>query len=319
MSVNELISGREALRLTTCLLAAATMTLAMPAAAQDAQPSAGRQILDSILTRVLGPAEQPVDVAEPTANAQLQAVLAHPRREADRARDRYRHPAETLSFFRVEPGMTVVDYMPAGGWYSRVLIPYLGQSGTYVGLNPEIDPGTTGYMSMYANAASRIPADARGWVGNEGARVIGLNTDDETLSSYANSVDRVLIFREMHNIRRSGWLHDSLVAARTLLKPDGLLGVVQHRAKPDAPSAYVLGDNGYQREADVIALMSAYGFDLVDRSEINANPADPANWEGGVWSLPPSFSGAEEGSAERARRAQIGESDRMTLLFRKRP
>ena len=85
-----------------------------------------------------------------------------------------------------------------------------------------------------------------------------------------------------------------------------------------SPPAYMLGDNGYQREADVIALLGAYGFELVARSEINANPADPPNWEQGVWSLPPSFRGAPEGSEERARRAQIGESDRMTLLFRKR-
>ena len=313
-------------KITSLTAAACALAIAAPLAAQETQqqtqeqPSVGRQILDRIVNRVLGPAEQPVDQAVDTsAAAQLQAALGAPRRDEDRVRDQYRHPAETLSFFRVQPGMTVVDFMPAGGWYSRVLIPYLGQSGTYVGLNPKIDPDTTGYMTMYANAASRIPADARNWVGNEGARVIGLNTDDETLASYANSADRVLIFREMHNIRRAGWLHDTMVAARTLLKPDGLLGIVQHRAPANAPSAYVLGDNGYQREADVIALMSAYGFDLVDRSEINANPADPANWEGGVWSLPPSYRGADEGSAERARRAQIGESDRMTLLFRKRP
>jgi predicted methyltransferase len=119
-------------------------------------------------------------------------------------------------------------------------------------------------------------------------------------------------------MRRLGWLHESLVAARTLLKPDGLLGVEQHRAYPGAPAAFTLGDKGYQREEDVIALFSAYGFELVERSEINANPRDPANWEGGVWSLSPNFAGAPEGSEERARRAAIGESDRMTLLFRKR-
>jgi predicted methyltransferase len=171
---------------------------------------------------------------------------------------------------------------------------------------------------MYRNAASRIPADARGWVGRVGAPVVGLNTDDD-LRAYAGTVDRFLIFREVHNMRQYGWLHDSLVAARALLKDDGMVGVVQHRADPAAPASYVLGSNGYQREQDVIALFNAYGFELVARSEINANPADPADWEAGVWSLPPSYSGATEGSAEYARRAAIGESDRMTLLFRKRP
>ncbi|MFB0612777.1 class I SAM-dependent methyltransferase [Aurantiacibacter poecillastricola] len=248
----------------------------------------------------------------------LESVLNHPRREEDRARDQYRNPVETLEFFGVEPGMTVVDYMPATGWYSRVLIPYLGSEGKYIGLNPELHPELTGYWDMYRDAATKIPSDARGWVGDEGAEVIGLNTDDEALQSHAGTADRVLIFREVHNMRRFGWMHDTLVAARTLLKDDGLLGVVQHRADADAPADYVLGDNGYLREQDVIGLFEAYGFELVARSDINANPSDPADWEGGVWSLPPSYRGAAEGSEERTRRAQIGESDRMTLLFRKR-
>lgn len=255
--------------------------------------------------------------AQNHADPVLAQVLASDTRAEDRVRDQYRHPAETLAFFGVEPGMTVVDYMPAGGWYSRVLIPYLGEDGTYIGLNPELHPSLTGYWDMYRGAAARIPADAAEW-GVSGAEVVGLNTDDD-LAVRAGTADRVLIFREIHNMRRFGWFHDSVVAARTLLKPDGMLGVVQHRAHADAPASYVLGDNGYQREQDVIALFEAYGFELVARSNVNANPADPANWEGGVWSLSPSFAGAPEGGEERTRRAAIGESDRMTLLFRKRP
>jgi predicted methyltransferase len=248
----------------------------------------------------------------------LAAVLAHDRRAEDRARDRHRNPAETLAFFQIAPGMNVVDYMPAGGWYSRILIPYLGPQGSYIALNPELHPSLTGYWDMYRGTAERFPAEAREWVGEGGARVIGANTDDVP-EELAGTADRFLIFREVHNMRRFGWLHDSLVAARTLLKDDGLLGVVQHRAKADAPASFTLGDKGYQREEDVIALFSAYGFELVGRSEINANPRDPANWDDGVWSLPPSYRGAPEGSTTRAERDEIGESDRMTLLFRKRP
>ena len=312
------------MRFAQLIAAGCAVSLALPAVpalaqeAQQQQPSVGRQILDTIVNRVLRTETQPANAATKAASAQMQAVLAHPRRDGDRARDAWRHPAETLDFFQVRPGMTVVDFMPAGGWYSRVLIPYLGQGGTYIGLNPEVPAHLTGGWDNYRDAASKLPASARTWVGNEGARVIGLNTDND-LAPYAGSVDRVLIIREMHNIRRMGFLHDTLVATRTLLKPDGMVGIVQHRAKADAPSDYVLGDKGYQREADIIALMSAYGFELAARSEVNANPADPANWEGGVWSLPPAYGGAPEGSEERARRAQIGESDRMTLLFRKRP
>ena len=251
------------------------------------------------------------------STAALEQVLEHERRADDRARDTWRHPAETLAFFQIEPGMTVVDYMPAGGWYTRVIVPYLGPQGSYIALNPELHPELTGYWDMYRGTAAKFPAEAREWVGEGHAKVIGANTDDD-LAALAGTADRALIFREIHNMRRFGWLHDSLVTMRRLLKDDGLLGVVQHRAKADAPVDYILGDNGYQREEDVIKLFEAYGFELVDKSEINANPADPANWEGGVWTLPPGYRGAPEGSARRAELDKVGESDRMTLLFRKR-
>ena len=251
------------------------------------------------------------------STAALEQTLAHERRADDRARDKWRHPAETLAFFQIEPGMTVVDYMPAGGWYTRVIVPYLGAQGSYIALNPELHPELTGYWDMYRGTAAKFPAEAREWVGEGHAKVIGANTDDD-LAALAGTADRALIFREIHNMRRFGWLHNSLVTMRKLLKDDGLLGVVQHRAKADAPVDYVLGDNGYQREEDVIKLFEAYGFELVDKSEINANPADPANWEGGVWTLPPGYRGAPEGSARRAELDKVGESDRMTLLFRKR-
>jgi predicted methyltransferase len=278
----------------------------------------GRDTMRSILVAALMALAVPAVPALAQANPALEQALAHDRRDADRARDTWRHPAETLSFFQVEPGMTVVDYMPAGGWYTRVLVPYLGAQGTYIALNPELHPRLTGYWDMYRGTAEKFPVEAQGWVGDGHAKVIGANTNDEALAALAGTADRVLIFREIHNMRRFGWLHDSLVTMRKLLKDDGLLGVVQHRAKADAPVDYILGDNGYQREEDVIKLFEAYGFELVDRSEINANPNDPATWDGGVWTLPPGYRGAPEGSARRAELDKVGESDRMTLLFRKR-
>ena len=270
-----------------------------------------------IAAALLG-AASPSLAQAPSPDTALASVLQNERRADDRARDQYRHPAETLGFFRIEPGMTVVDYMPAGGWYSRVIIPYLGGEGTYMALNPELDDSLTGYWDMYRGTAEKFPSEAREWTGGEGARVVGANTNDD-LEQYYGTADRFLIFREIHNMRRSGWLHNTLVTARRLLKDDGLLGVVQHRAKADAPADYTLGDNGYQREEDVIGLMGAYGFELVEKSEINANPKDPANWEGGVWSLPPGYRGTPDtDTAGRAKLDAVGESDRMTLLFRKR-
>ena len=270
-----------------------------------------------ILAAALAALAVPSVPAVAQSSAALEQALAHERRADDRARDTWRHPAETLAFFQIEPGMTVVDYMPAGGWYTRVIVPYLGAQGSYIALNPELHPELTGYWDMYRGTAAKFPAEAREWVGEGHAKVIGANTDDD-LAALAGTADRALIFREIHNMRRFGWLHDSLVTMRRLLKDDGLLGVVQHRAKADAPVDYILGDNGYQREEDVIKLFEAYGFELVDKSEVNANPADPANWEGGVWTLPPGYRGAPEGSARRAELDKVGESDRMTLLFRKR-
>lgn len=308
------------------LILAAAMLLASstPAMAQQQvqqQGGGAGEVVNRVLDALLNPPRQTEQQRQQWQADQnsLANVLAHPRRDQDRARDAWRHPAQTLAFFAVEPGMTVVDYMPATGWYSRVLIPYLGENGTYIGMNPRLDERFgPGYWDMYRGAATRIPADAAGWVGDHGARVIGLNTDGD-MAALEGTADRVLIFREIHNMRRFSWFHESMVAMRRLLKADGMVGVVQHRAHAGADAGFVLGDKGYQREEDVIALFSAYGFDLVARSDINANPADPADWEEGVWSLSPSFRGAPEGSEERSRRAAIGESDRMTLLFRKRP
>lgn len=258
-------------------------------------------------------------VADDTENcaaceAVLDLALANPRREGDRARDTWRHPQETLTFFRVRPGMTVVDYMPSGGWWTRVLVPYLGETGRYIGLNPDVRTASEGWKN-YANLAGTLPAKAAGWTGVSAARIGAYNTDGLP-PALDGTVDRVLIFRELHNLKREGWLARELGTARALLKPDGLLGIEQHRAKPDAPDAYVDGSKGYLREKDVIALVEAQGFQLVGKSEINANPRDPANHEAGVWTLPPNY---RLGEKDRDRYAAIGESDRMTLLFRKRP
>ncbi len=253
------------------------------------------------------------------ADPALDAVLASSHRDADRPRDSQRHPVETLAFFDVRPGMTVVDFLPAGGWFTRVLVPYLGAEGTYIGLNPNIRDGESAYFQAMRNYADSLPGQAQGWVLQGGARVVGANVGSIPQELHGTA-DRVLIFREIHNIRRFGWFHDVAVAARDLLKPDGLLGIEQHRADADAPASYILGDNGYQREQDVIALFEAYGFELVARSEANANPLDPANWPQGVWTLPPVYRGTP--ATDTARRAEldaVGESDRMTLLFRKRP
>ena len=241
--------------------------------------------------------------------ALLDLALAHSRRKEDRVRDSFRHPAETLSFFKVTPGMTVVDFMPSSGWYTRVLVPYLGTDGRYIGLNP----GATGnarFDGYVGGLREKFPAKAAEW-NLDGASLQAFNSDELT-EEMNGTVDRVLIFREMHNLHRYGLIHNELNRLHDVLKAGGMLGIVQHRAKDDAPADYVMGDKGYMREQDVIGLVEAHGFELVAKSEINANPKDTADHEAGVWELPPAMRTARE------ELRSLGESDRMTLLFRKR-
>ncbi|MEZ5681591.1 MAG: hypothetical protein R3E14_09880 [Erythrobacter sp.] len=241
----------------------------------------------------------------------LMMALASENRTEDKARDQYRHPAETLAFFEVEPGMTVVDYMPAGGWYTRVLVPYLGTSGRYIGLNPDgSTANNAGFLDYAAKLTPRFKEVSPGW-NLAGAPVTVMNSNEIT-EEVKGTVDRVLIFREMHNLLRNGVMHQELTRVRSLLKADGMLGIVQHRAKDDASGDYTDGSKGYLRQSDVIGLVEAHGFELVGMSDVNANPVDPANHERGVWEMPPVW-----GSKKDELKA-LGESDRMTLLFRKR-
>lgn len=244
----------------------------------------------------------------------LSEVLAHERRAEDRARDLYRHPEETLRFFDVQPHHTVVEYAPGGGWYTRILAPYVSSHGKYIGV-------------VFAGddvPIERLQKLLAGWTEQHPKRVEEMTGIPAVkFSAYYGSgipeevygtVDRILIPRMLHNLLRWEIADQELLAMRKMLKDDGLVGVVQHRAPESAPYTYTDGNKGYLHESDVIAMMELYGFELVGKSEINANPKDPANHEAGVWTLPPSL---RLGETDREKYAAIGESDRATLLFRK--
>ncbi|AIT81378.1 class I SAM-dependent methyltransferase [Novosphingobium pentaromativorans] len=246
--------------------------------------------------------------------ALVELALAHPARKDDRERDAARHPAETLSFFRVRPDMKVGEYAPGGGWYSRVLAPYLAREGHLTGLffNPKQGP----FDADKINASAAGFADqVAGWTGLPVQSFSGM-TLETVPDDQKGTFDRILVVRMMHNMMRWNIADSEIKAMRALLKDDGLLGIVQHRAKADAPYAVSYGNRGYLREADVIKFMEVNGFELVARSEVNANPRDTADWEEGVWTLPPTYALKDK---DKAKYAAIGESDRMTLLFRKRP
>ena len=246
----------------------------------------------------------------------LMMALEHEGRTEDSGRDEYRNPAETLGFFQVEPTHTVVEYGPGGGWYTRLLLPYLAETGQYVAIDGDSDLRTYRNRAAEGRTKSwpeRFPGVASEWTGVDADKVKAYESD-EMPEEMLGTVDRVLIFRSIHGLLNGARADAELRSLRAMLSDDGMVGVVQHRAKADHPYAMTMGTRGYLKQADVIKLFELNGFTLAGSSEINANPNDPADWEGGVWTLPPVL---RYGDEDRAKYEAVGESDRMTLLFKK--
>ncbi len=250
----------------------------------------------------------------------LQSVLASDIRKDDKARDRYRSPLNTLMFFGVTSDMTVGEYAPGGGWYSRILAPYLSDKGRFVGLffNPDSSAFTEDRKQGIRDGVTKFPTNVESWTSLPAGK-FGAYTSNQVPAELQGQFDRILIMRMMHNLQQWGIAASEIQAMRAMLKPDGMIGIEQHRAKSNAPNSYVDGSQGYLKEKDVIAFMQAQGFDLVASSEINANPKDTADHAQGVWTLPPRQATATDKPEDVAKYTAIGESDRMTLLFRKRP
>jgi predicted methyltransferase len=247
----------------------------------------------------------------------LERAAADPKREKDRARDAARHPVQSMAFFGVAPTMKVGEYAPGGEWYSRFLGLYLGQQGKLVGLffDPTAPAFSEKMRAGIPAAAAKYPQDVATFTGMPAASFAAMTLKDVP-ADQKGTFDRILIPRMLHNMLQWNNADSELKAMRDLLKPDGMIGIEQHRAKADAPYAYTDGSKGYLRQTDVVHLMELNGFELVASSEINANPKDSANWPEGVWTLPPTFALKDQ---DKAKYQAIGESDRMTLLFRKRP
>lgn len=254
------------------------------------------------------PATAPSASAAPVAFGSLEAAIAGAHRSAaDRARDVYRHPRETLTFFGVQPGQTVIELSPGGGWYTAILAPLLHDSGTLVAAIP----AAAGPRARYHARFREFQATRPDLYGN--LRVSTLEPPATIELGPDASADVVLTFRSLH-----GWITDNaaeqvFAAIFRVLKPGGVLGLVEHRAAAGA-DPQVSARAGYVPEAHVIQLAQAAGLVLEERSEINANPRDTRDYPEGVWSLPPTL---RQGETDRARYLAIGESDRMTLRFRR--
>lgn len=230
------------------------------------------------------------------------AVSAGTRTPTNTARDRYRNPAETLAFFQVKPTDTVIELWPGGGWYTEILAPYL-QAGRLIGVAPA--NGLRGIEALKGKDASTY------------GRVETAAYDPETGRTAIDnsSADVVLTFRNVHNWRMGGVENAEKVFAEAyrVLKPGGVLGVVEHRL-PEARDSAAEEKSGYMKTSSVVALATKAGFTVDGQSEVNANPKDSADWPQGVWTLPPVLRLKD---VDRAKYQAIGESDRMTIRFRK--
>lgn len=249
--------------------------------------------------------------AKPAAhdhNAMLldQAIAGAHRSEANRARDQYRHPKETLTFFGVKPTMTVVEISPGGGWYTEILAPYLANGGTYYAAtaNPAASERAAKSVADFKTKLAATPATAK-------AQVTSFGKDHYDSLAPAGTADVVLTFRNVHNWYSADFAPQAFQSFFKALKPGGTLGVVEHRLPEDRDDAQ-MKTSGYMKRSAVVKMAEAAGFKLVDESEINANPKDTADYADGVWTLPPNY---RLGDKDRAKYAAIGESDRMTLKF----
>jgi predicted methyltransferase len=266
--------------------------------------------------------------SDASPSAQRLAGILAAQGEDHKARHAARNPAETLQFFGIEPGMTVVEALPSGGWYSRVLLPYLGSDGRLIGANypmslfEQFGFATEEFMADLVTWVEDFPSDAAEWCSEDCASVSGFFFGSRP-AELDGTADAVLFVRALHNMARfqnegvDDFLDQAMADAYAVLKPGGVLGIVQHAAPADADDGWTTGAAGYLKEAFVIAQAETAGFEFEATSDINANPADQPVEGDVVWRLPPAMGTTEEGSEERAAMAAIGESNRMTLKFRK--
>ena len=239
-----------------------------------------------------------------------QVMMADHRSEKNIARNQYRHPEQTLEFFGLTPNMTVVEVWPGGGWYSEILAPALKEQGHY-------------YAAGFSLVAERTPVWRKMYQVkfNEKLKqfpniydktiITDLSIPERPEIAPEGSADLVLTFRNVHNWMKGEYAQEVFDSMYKALKPGGILGVVEHRAKPGTRLQAMI-DSGYVTESHVIKLAEKSGFKLENKSEINANAADSTLHPKGVWTLPPTL--RLEGK-DKDKYLEIGESDRMTLKF----
>ena len=254
----------------------------------------------------------PLVIADSNTEA-LQLAVDHPSRSAANIeRDKYRNPLATLQFFEVTPHSTVVEIAPGGGWYTEILAPLLAAHGTLYAAHFPANSSSDYYKRSRAGFVEKLAANP---VYNR-VQLTEFAPDNSSAIAPAGSADVVLTFRNLHNWYGSGGDAGMIAIFKdfySALKPGGVLGVVEHRL----PADKMTGDwqkSGYFPQALTVSLAEQAGFTFEAASDINANPKDSADHPGGVWTLPPVLRLKEQ---DKDKYLAIGESDRMTLKFRK--
>ena len=241
----------------------------------------------------------------------LQSLATGDHRSDDNtARNAWRHPVETLEFFGLEADTTVIEILPSTGWYTEIIAPYVRDQGKYYAAHFSPNAALDYMPRIRGLFEEKISGDPE----NYGRITVrSLNPPHEVIIAPPASADMALTFRNVHNWIMAGQEHEFFAAFFAALKPGGTLGVVEHRARPGA-GMEVMETTGYVTEAYVKEVAAAVGFEFVGSSEINANAKDDTDHPAGVWSLPPTY---RMGETNQAHFTAIGESDRMTLKFKK--
>ncbi|MCF6198649.1 MAG: methyltransferase [Hyphomicrobiaceae bacterium] len=231
------------------------------------------------------------------------------RLDKSKARNKFRHPVETLKFFGLKPGMTVVEIWPGGGWYTDIIAPYVMKNGKYYAAGRNRDSKNKRIQASIKRYDKKLVKHPELF----GKVIVTQLSQNKTEIAPAGSADLVLTFRNIHNWMKFGFDRTIFEAMYKALKPGGVLGIVEHRENPEEfPDPQTL--SGYVHEEQVMAMAKAAGFAFIGKSEINANPKDTRKHPKGVWTLPPSLRLKDK---DRAKYLAIGESDRMTMMFRK--
>jgi predicted methyltransferase len=259
---------------------------------------------------------------EATFNEEKLQTILQQQSEAVQARYPSRNPLETLRFFGLKPGMTVMEVLPYSGWYTKIIAPYLGKNGHIIAGDYPVDMwqhfdwASEAYIQERVKDTAAFPEKIKQWVPTD-TPAASAYTFGNMPASLNGTVDTVLFIRALHNLARFNkehqFLDKSLNDAYRVLKPGGLVAVVQHQTIAKNAD----GGNGYLNYEELVASMAKAGFSLARESDINKNPKDQPGKDEYVWRLPPSLDVPEGNEALKQKYQAIGESNRMTLVFKK--